>query len=246
MSLEQLIKINKIAAAYFVENLEKNAAAKKYVYDRTNADTVKLFRIGYAPSFGLVDRLKAAEVRLDQADTLGLIKHVSNNYYRDVFSNRIMFPIVHAGMVVGFGGRDLGHTSAKYINNKASPLYNKKEVLYGLWYARSYIHKKGYAVVVEGYFDFLSLFAKGLYNTVSTCGTALTEKHASILSRYTSDAKILFDDDEAGIKNANKAKKVMVRSGLASSVVRLSGGMDPDDYVNKFGGDNLIKLIENS
>jgi DNA primase len=243
MEIDRLIRANKVAAAYFFEHFKKDRRAKSYVYDRIDKETVNKFRIGYAPKESIIPWLKKHQISAKEALEIGLI-YKGDKRYQDVFLDRIMFPIAHAGVIVGFGGRALGKSKAKYINSKASLLYNKSEILYGLWFTRKWIHKLKYAVATEGYFDVLSLYSQGIKNVVAVCGTTFSQEHAKSLLRWALDLKILFDGDEAGKEAAKKAKTAALREGLAVKIIRLPDSLDPDEYVKKKGSDRLVKLLE--
>jgi DNA primase len=216
------------------------------VYDRIGEEIANRFHIGYAPTRGLISRLEERGVSPQEARIAGLTHLDDNGSFYEVFSNRIIFPIVHANMVVGFGGRAVSENAkSKYVNSRASPLYNKSEVLYGLWYTRQWIDKLDYVILVEGYFDVLSLFSGGVKNCVATCGTALSKKHVKMLRRYTGDCRILFDGDKAGKEASKRAKAILIQGGMAARIIKLPSGFDPDEYLKEKGKDKLLGLVDN-
>lgn len=237
MDRQSLIKINKLALQYFVENLQKNKNVYSYLRSRLSDQCIKNFHIGYAPQRGLVGFLKRQKVGMADAGILGLIGTNEDGSFFDVFSNRIMIPIVHAGMLVGFGARRFGddNAKAKYINSKASVLYKKNEILFGLWYSREYVRECNFAIVLEGYFDWLSLFESGIFNVVAVCGTALTPMHCTTLKRYTNNVGIMFDGDAIGISKAKKTREILREEGMKSFLLTLPKDLDPDEYLKMVG-----------
>jgi DNA primase len=153
-----------------------------------------------------------------------------------------MIPIVSHGRIVGFGGRTIDNHPAKYINSKTSVLYDKSNVLFGLWQARREIEKCNMAIIVEGYFDVMGLASHNLRIVVSPCGTAFTKGQADLLRRYTNRVLVLFDGDPEGRKAAKRAKKILVSSKIYRGRVFLPNGYDPDDFVEQFGVKSISKL----
>jgi len=223
MKMKNHLQANRLACKFFIEQLRKNEDAKRYLRGRVSEDTIKNFGLGYAPRHGLVDLFKEHNLE-DQARRLGLI-----NDDFEPFSDRITIPIVHAGWIVGFGARTLSG-SVKYVNSPASFLFNKKEILYGLHQSRKRINKRGFAVLVEGYFDVMSLYAHGV-GVIAACGTSIDISGAKILSRWTKKVKIVFDGDEAGRKASVKAKRILEHEFLDVQIARLPNGIDPDMYM---------------
>lgn len=245
MTLKQLIAANKFAAQYFQTQLNNNKFALGYVTKRVPKSVADKYKLGYAPQRGLIDYLDKHNVSESCAKEVGLIgKDPTSSGHYEMFRRKIMIPIVHAGWVVGFGGRDLtGKSASKYINSKKSVLYDKSAVLYGLWGAIEYIEQAGHAIVVEGYFDALSLYSVGIKNVVAGCGTAFTEKHANALRMFTDTVYILLDGDAAGQRASGKLRKVLKKKGLSVCVKEIPDELDPDEYVKKHGKAELLKLI---
>ena len=126
-----------------------------------------------------------------------------------------MFPIRdHRGTIVGFGGRILDGSKtdpgeAKYINSPQTLVYDKSNVLFGLYQAKSSIREAGEAVIVEGYMDVVSSSQAEVKNVVAASGTALTPAQARILKRYTSTVSFAFDNDSAGLRAALRALDIV-------------------------------------
>ena len=151
-----------------------------------------------------------------------------------------------SGIVVAFGGRDLapkqeGFERPKYMNSPDTALYNKSDILFGLNHSRSSIAKENAVIIVEGYFDLISLYQGGVTNVVAASGTALTETHASILSRYAKTAYLVFDGDAAGRKATLRSLEIVLPKGIAPRIFALSRPdgtkIDPDNFVNERGAD---------
>jgi len=182
------------------------------------------------------------------AENSGLVMpRKSGTGYYDRFRNRLVFPIFDVGMqVAGFGGRVLDDAMPKYLNSPETPVYNKRRILYGLHESRQYIRQSGRVYIVEGYFDFLSLFQHGVRNAAATLGTALTKEHVRILKGYTSEAVLVFDSDEAGINAARKSIELFINEGLGVKILVLAEGKDPDSFVMEQGPGLFEKEAEHA
>jgi len=245
LKTRRLEKLNKLALRFYLEQLQKSKRAQEYLYSRVDKKIAEKFFVGYASPNGFIEYLNGFNISKTDAHDSGLVLFDYDGNAWPRFSNRIMFPIIHAGTLVGFGGRTLGETTKqnpKYINSKASLLYNKGEVLYGLWKARKSIELLGYVFLVEGYFDVLGLTNNKVYNCVGLCGTALTKGHAAQLKRYTKNVYVMLDSDSAGRLAAQKAKKILKRAHIYRGRILLPDKFDPDDYVKKYGRKALNKL----
>lgn len=210
-----------------------------------NADIIKQFGLGYAPdSWDAL--LKAASGQKIQAAVLeraGLVKRKQGLY--DHFRKRIMIPIRNlSGKCVAFGGRILpGDEGAKYINSPETDVYKKSRILYGFDISKNSVREKNEAIVVEGYFDLISLYKAGINNVVAASGTGFTPEQASLLSRFCERAVLMYDPDSAGIKAAFRACGVLYNAGLEPRLIRLPKGSDPDGYIRKYGAGKLAKVI---
>ena len=164
-----------------------------------------------------------------------------------MMGNRIVFPVRNeAGVLVGFGARRLSDRdtkSPKYINSSASDGYDKGAVLYGLNRAQSVIVKEDCVFLTEGYKDTIAMHAAGFINTVALCGTALTEKHISLLKKYTKSVYLLLDGDEAGQVASRKAVGQLRAAGMDVESVLLPGGEDPDSLFRRLGREVFVTMI---
>jgi len=240
---KQLFEIHERAAAYFQQMLSTEDAgpARQVIEKRRVAEPfVKRFGLGYAPATGLMNHL-----RLKDPVASGLFVKNDRGEVYDRFRRRLMFPIWNErGKVIGFGGRALlPDAQPKYLNSAESPLYSKSHVLYAMHFARDAAQKAGRLVVVEGYFDCLSLQQAGIENVVASCGTALTQQQVGIMARYVPEVVMNYDPDAAGQNAMRRSIDLLLAKGLRVRILKLAGGLDPDDYVRKEGGEVYGRLL---
>ncbi len=246
---ESIVDLNRRAAQYYVRELYGPAGreAREYLQKREiTEETINNFRLGYAPENwrSLTDYLDGSGLSLKIAEQAGLVVAGKDGGYYDRFRGRLIFPIENIfGEVIAFGGRILAKGEPKYLNSPESPVYIKGKNLYGLVKAKEEIRKKGCALIVEGYFDLISLWNAGIGNVVATLGTALTRDHLDLLRRYTVDVVALFDPDEAGRKALDRSLDLFLAADMRARALILPGEDDPDDYVRKNGRDKLEELI---
>lgn len=249
---ESITDLNLRAAQQYARNL--NSPAGKTAQDYLKArgitqETVKQFRLGFAPDTwrSLTDYLEENGLSLKMAEQAGLVIAGKEGSFYDRFRGRLIFPIENvSGEIVAFGGRILDKGEPKYLNSPESPVYIKGKNLYGLNKTREEIRKKGFALIVEGYFDLISLWNAGIGNVVASLGTALTREHLELLRRYTVEVVALFDPDEAGKKALDRSLELFLAMNMRARALILPGGLDPDDYVKKFGREKLAELIDNA
>ncbi|MBN1545789.1 MAG: DNA primase, partial [Syntrophaceae bacterium] len=249
---EQLYHINGLAAAHFAKNLAVPAGkmAREYLVKRAiRPDTVAAFNLGYAPDSwrNLRDYLEKEKLSLKMAEELGLLVPREGGGAYDRFRGRLIFPIEDiSGRVIAFGGRIMGEGVPKYMNSPESDIYTKGRHLYGLSRTREDIRQKGYAILVEGYFDLIVLWNFGIKNVVATLGTALTNEHVDLIRRYTQNMAVIFDSDEAGKKALTRSISLFLAGNVKAKAVVLPDGFDPDDYVRAHGKDGLENIIQQS
>lgn len=237
------------AALLFMKFLSETPSAIEYAKKRgINKELVQRFGIGYAKD-GWDTLYSIMKKKYSDSDLLeaGLINHSKGKKY-DKFRNRLMFPIIdQRRRVVGFGGRALGDDPAKYLNSQESLYFKKGEVLYNLNSAKDELDDTKTIIVTEGYMDVVSLASEGIKNAVATLGTALTEAHVKLLSRYAKQVVVCYDSDSAGIHAAEKAVDILMPMfGNAVKVCLLGDGLDPDDFIRKNGSDAFRKKIKES
>jgi len=247
----KLLELHETAAAWFEEQLRspEGALAREYLAGRgLSEEGIKKFRIGYAPdSFNaLRDRLSgmADEATLRASGLFSSKEQEDGGHGRlyDRFRKRVVFPIANeGGRVIAFTARMLGTPSEgdkagpKYINSPETPLYSKGQVLFNLDKAKTAIRSVGFALLVEGQMDCISVFLSGIQNVIATSGTAFTELQVAILKRHTSNVVVNFDPDAAGANAAEKSIALLTEEGFTIKLVTLEGGLDPDRYVRERG-----------
>jgi len=215
-------RINQSSADFYHRILtrENSAAPARDYLARRGLDekTLEAFRLGYAPqSWRLLhDHLGRQGFPAEKVGELGLIRRKSSGPgYYDLFRGRVIFPITSvAGRVLGFGARVMDDSLPKYVNSSDSPVYSKKSILYGLDQAWREVRRQKMAVLVEGYFDVISLHQAGIPLAVAVCGTAFTREQARLLKRYTERVCVVTDGDSAGLKASVKAAGVLLVEGL--------------------------------
>jgi len=247
---EQLNRINQMAAGYFSKNLLSPAGkgAREYLSNRGIQDTALSdnFRLGFALDGWrhLRGFFESQGVPLKLAEQAGLIAKTDKGDFYDRFRGRLIFPIEDvSGHVIAFGGRILGDGEPKYLNSPESPVYVKGRNLYGLAKTREAIREKGYAILVEGYFDMVTLFNAGVTNVIATLGTALTKDQVKLIRRYTGDVVVIFDPDEGGKKGMARSLELFLAGNVQAKVVVLPDNYDPDRYVRTYGRKSLEEII---
>ncbi len=241
-----LARANAWAAEFFrrcFEDPQKGKVARDYLAGRKiSAESVKKWRIGASPA--AVDALAKAAAAKGIPLTLlqqgGLIAGAN----QDRFVNRLMFTITDVtGRVIGFGGRTLDGTGAKYVNSPTTPLFDKSNTLYGLEQARHEIVASGTAVIVEGYTDVIMAHQFGCTNVVAALGTSFTAGHGRILRRYAERVVLLFDSDTAGRAAANRALEVCLSQRLDIKLAFVPEGKDPCDFLLVAGKEGFQNVI---
>lgn len=246
-----MMKAHDLAAKYYFHLLHDQAigeVARTYLKNRGfTKEMVDHFGIGFAPeSWNTVTTLfEKRGVPLPLAEQSGLLglREFDKKYF-DRFRNRIMFPIWDGqGKVIAFGGRIIGEGQPKYLNSPESPIFNKGNIIYGLHLARPYIRKENQVVLFEGYVDVISAWKADVKNGVATLGTALTMEQAKIIRRNAETVIICYDSDNAGVQAAFRAASTLEEVGCHIKVATLPEGLDPDDYVQKYGNEKFKNHI---
>ncbi len=247
---EKILTINKQAARAFHRWLygPEGEHGLTYLQNRgLSQRTLTNFGLGFAPNSwdGLITELSAQGY--DKRDLLDAGLAVSNKDGRiyDRFRNRVMFPIIDVrGNVIGFGGRVMDDSTPKYLNSPDTPVYNKSRNVFALNIAKT--SKAGRVILTEGYMDTISLHQAGFDSAVASLGTALTEEHGQLLSRYFKEAIIAYDGDGAGVAAAQRAIPILEKAGLKVKVLRVTGAKDPDEFIKAYGRDAFAKLLDQS
>ena len=238
------------ASIIYENNLfsKSGSNALSYLTNRKLTENIiKEFRIGFAlNSWNSLYKVFINDKYKDSMMKSGLFSRTQKGVF-DRFRSRIMFPIFHqSGKIIAFGGRAFeSDDMAKYLNSPETTIYQKSNILYGLHKTRDSIRKAGYAVLVEGYMDFLQLYQAGIKTVVAISGTSLTMNHAKALSRLTNKIILLYDGDSAGGSATIRAGFIIYKAGMESYVIRPPEGMDPDDWILNNGKIEIEGQIEN-
>ncbi len=224
----------------------KGAPVKAYVERRGIAPaTEEALQLGFSPGQGgLLAHLRKAGYTAEEAQEAGLLLERNRGEWYERFRNRLIFPIVDLlGRTVGFGGRALGDDEPKYLNSPESPVFQKREVLYGLNWTKGAVREKEQLVLVEGYMDFLAVYQAGVGNAAATLGTALAEGQVRLVKRYAREAVLNFDRDPAGVAAAKRAIQVLLGEGMRIRVISVPEGKDPDEFVRREGAEAYARLV---
>ncbi len=256
---EALFQINQIASDYFHDLLTRRREGeegRKYISQRgINREIIDEHRLGYSTDRwnGLVQHLQEKKLSLELASKLGLIfprsktegRRIDASGWYDAFRGRVIFPIfdIHH-RIVGFGGRMIREGQPKYLNSPESSIYHKGEILYGLPVAKRYVAEKDCVIIVEGYFDLLTLHQYGLKQSVATLGTALTPQHIRTLKRYTKNLTTVFDADPAGVQATLRSLPLFLEEEIAGKTILLPEGEDPDGFLRKGNLEDFEKRAE--
>ena len=223
-----------LATKYYQFCLSKSKRVAEYVFYKRNLNrgTVEKFRIGYAPADGksLKKFLMSRGFAEKELEDAGLV----NRFGGDMFRGRMMVPFIDTNGVIGFTARVLDKSEPKYLNTSDTILFNKSRFIFGLAQAKEAIRKDGFVVIVEGNMDVISSHQAGVTQAVATSGTAMTEQHLKILSRLTSDIRLAYDGDDAGVNATERAIKLAGDLGINLTVISdYHGAKDPDELIQQ-------------
>ncbi len=252
---ESLHIINEFAKEHFKKNItdtdEGKSIGLSYFIERGfRPDIIEKFQLGYCLNSGndFTEAALKKGYKLEYLEKVGLVKSKDDRHF-DFFRGRVMFPIHSvSGRVLGFGGRTLftDKKIAKYFNSPESIIYNKSEILYGLYFSKGDIIKYDNCFLCEGYTDVISMYQAGIQNVVSSSGTSLTKEQIRLIKRYTNNVTILYDGDAAGIKASFRGIDLILQEGLNVKVVLFPDGEDPDSYSKKVSSSELEAYINES
>ena len=244
-------EMNKEAAVFFhsvLMNSPQAAEAREYLAKRKiGTPAIRHFYLGYNPAGGyaLRDHLASKGFTPEEMTAGFLCGRNQGGRLYDYFRDRVMFPIVDTSRnIVAFGGRVMGDIKPKYLNTSDTPAFNKSKTLFALNYAKDFCSDS--LILCEGYMDVISMHQAGFQNAVATLGTAITEEHARIISRYTKKVILSYDSDEAGVAATAKAMKRLGAVGVEVRVLRIEGAKDPDEYIVKYGAESFRKMLDES
>lgn len=253
----RMFRVVELAVAFFETQLQtpEAAPARAYLQSRgLSPETAARFRVGFAPGRwnALTEHLMQAHVPVEVAERLGLLGRNERGTY-DFFRDRVMLPVLdRQKRPVGFSSRlmDPEAKERKYVNSPDSPLFHKKEQLYGLHAALEGMRKTETAVLVEGNFDVMSLHDAGITNAVAPMGTALTAEQVQIVGRVARKVVVVFDGDTAGERAARRALPLFLEADVDGRVARMPVGIDPDDFIRsqgkEVGAKAFARLVDNA
>lgn len=224
-----------LATKYYQACLVRSKEARDYVFYKRHMvrKTIEEFKIGYSPASGkaLLEVLKKRGFSERELDDAGLL----NRFKTDMFRGRMMVPFIDTtGNVIGFTARILDKGEPKYLNTPETILFNKSRFIFGLHNAKESIRRNGFVVIVEGNMDVISSHQAGVKEAVATSGTAMTEQHLKALSNLTSDIRLAYDGDAAGVKATERAIMLAGDLGIELTVIsNYHGAKDPDELIQK-------------
>ena len=237
---EKIKRIHKVAQKFFIEQLEKNPEAKKYLIEERKLDekTIKKFGIGYAPNshYAMIQELKSKGFSdQDLIDASLAKKSQTGGDIYNFFKHRITFPIYDTmGNIVGFSARIIDpNDKPKYLNSAEHKAFQKSQLLYWLNRAKQEIKEHNALFIVEGQMDVIGLARIWYHLWVATCGTALTPEHLKRIKRYTEHVFLLFDNDSAGQEANIRALNLAYQNNIFPKIINLPDEFkDIDDLAN--------------
>lgn len=249
----QMIEMHELIQEFYYYALTKTVEGEQaltYLQERGFTDAlIKERGIGFAPdsSHFCHDFLQKKGYDIELAYEAGLLSRNEENFsYYDRFRNRIMFPLKNAqGRIIGYSGRTYTGQEPKYLNSPETPIFQKRKLLYNLNKARKSIRKLDEIVLLEGFMDVIKSDTAGLKNVVATMGTQLSDEHITFIRKLTSNITLMFDGDFAGSEATLKTGQHLLQQGLNVFVIQLPSGMDPDEYIGKYGNDAFTAFVKN-
>ncbi|MBU1867596.1 MAG: DNA primase [Candidatus Margulisbacteria bacterium] len=251
---DQLYDLLHLAGKFYQKSLQgpEGTAARDYMKQRRiSEETARRFDLGCAPDGW--DNLyryllsRGADPKLMEQAGLVLERENEKGSYFDRFRGRLQFPIMDTrGRVLGFSGRSLDGKEPKYLNSPDTPVFRKGDAVFGLSTTKEAIKNTRTAILVEGNVDLISTFQAGVHNVVAPLGTALTIGQCKLLARFADTVVLAYDADPAGETAAERSAELIISAGLKVRVAQLSGAKDPDELVQKQGGDALKKALSDS
>ncbi len=248
---KRILAMNVAAAKFYRSELAsgKYPEATAYVKQRgLDGPAAKKYGIGYAPdSYGvLAKHLSSLGFTMTEMKEGFLCDIARNGKPYDYYRDRIIFPIIDTlGNVIAFGGRAMSKdVKNKYLNSTDTPAFKKRRNLFSLNYAKN--SPDDFFILCEGYTDVIALYKAGITCAVASLGTALTDEQASVMKKYKSKVIICYDGDAAGKKATKRAIGVLSQAGLEIKVLSLPEGLDPDEFLKKYGAERFRRLINES
>lgn len=236
------------AAKFFQGNLSQ---AESFLQSRGYSSSDKAladYGVGYAPMGNVAMRQLTSEgYNAELLQSVGVLGKSEDGRYYDFFRDRVMFPFFDlSGRVIAFSGRIVtpNDKAGKYVNTGETPIFRKGQHIFGLYQAKRAIAKEGFAYLVEGQFDVVTLHKYGVENVIGGSGTAFTDDQVRLIIRFTRSVTMIYDADAAGMKAAVKNCELLLRAGTNVKCVRLPKGQDPDSYGRSFKDKTKQLLID--
>ncbi|MEQ6102351.1 DNA primase [Staphylococcus saccharolyticus] len=248
----KMIEMHELIKDYYHYALMKTVEGEEalnYLQSRGFTDElIKEREIGFAPdsSHFCYDFLEKKGYDIELAYEAGLLSRNEENFsYYDRFRNRIMFPLKNAqGRIVGYSGRTYTNQEPKYLNSPETPIFQKRRLLYNLDKARKSIRKNDELILLEGFMDVIKSDYAGLKQVVASMGTQISQEHMTYLQKLTYNITLMFDGDFAGKEATLKTGQTLLQQGLNVYVVQLPTGMDPDEYIGKYGNEKFLNFVQ--
>ncbi|MBB1122727.1 DNA primase [Limosilactobacillus albertensis] len=254
---QQLLNLHDKAAKLYhhiLINTPAGQSALNYLRKRGMSDElIDQFGLGYAPDQRILKPFfEQQKIDYQLLRKSGLFSEDQQGKLRDRFVERVMYPIKNGqGQVIAFSGRLLTNEKTdlpKYLNSPETPIFNKRRTLFNFDIARKSARKDGKLYLFEGFMDVISAFGAGITNGIASMGTSFTEEQVAIIGRATSQLDICYDGDEPGQNAIDRAISLVDdhRSNqLQVKVVQLPAGIDPDEYVQKYGAKQFSAYLAN-
>jgi DNA primase len=253
----RMLELNREAARWFHQNLNSDSGKKAADYlekRKISQRTAVRFGLGAAPEGwdGLIRAMKDRGFEKDELVRAGLAVNREGRVY-DKFRDRLMFPVIDMrGDVIAFGGRAIGEAEPKYLNSPETLVYSKRRSLYGINLAKN--SKRGNIILCEGNVDVVTLHQAGFDNAVASMGTALTTEQTRLISRFSKEIIICYDNDPAGLKATERALEILKNSEFTVKVLKLPNRIvdgkalkcDADDFIKLYGAEAFEKLLKGS
>ncbi len=256
----RVLELNRDAARWYYDLLcsPEGAAVQAYLDKRQIRKSIAVrFGMGASPDRwdGLLTAMTRRGYTKEELLAAGLVVNGRNGRLYDKFRNRLMLPVIDTrGDVVGFGSRVIDNSEPKYMNTTETITYSKRRILYGLNLAKK--TKRPNIILCEGNLDVVTLHQAGFDNAVASMGTALTVEQTRLLSRFTKELVLCYDNDNAGQLATQRALELLNNSEFSVKVLKLPNRMvdghptkqDADDFIKNYGPaafENLLSGSEN-
>lgn len=239
---EKIYILNRLTNEFYHFVLIKHSAGGKalsYLFEnrRLNAELINTFMLGFSPKSGVALSnylMKKKGYKREDLIEAGLASGSGQAGVVDFFRERLMFPLSdHRNNIVGFSGRaiDSEFVGGKYINTRDTIAYHKGSMFFGLNIAKDEIKKKDNCIIAEGEFDVITMFKEGIKNVVAVKGTALTDDQARLLSRFTKNVSLCFDQDSAGYEATKRSLEILEKKGFNITIILFKNGKDADEAI---------------